>query len=587
MGFGNVDLTPQLVQAVRDTIDIVDVASGHTRLKKAGKRYQGLCPLHKEKTPSFSVDPVQGLFYCFGCGTGGDAIKLHMLLSGDDFPAAIEALAGRYGIPVERRRGGGGRERGPDVEGALEAARDFFRQALGRSPGAREYLARRKISEDLVERFELGYAPEGWQNLLDALRGKVALEALLAAGLVGESKKSGKPFDKFRHRLMFPIRAPAGRIVGFGGRTLGDDKAKYLNTAETERFHKSSVLYGLHAAKRSIRESGRAILTEGYFDALGVVASGAEGAVAGMGTSLTRPQAKLLARFADEVIVAYDGDEAGEKAYRRAIPLLLAEGLAVRRARFGDDHDPDSLRLEAGPEAVTRALEDAEDAVRSEIERLAPPQVVRDPRRQAKAAEALVEMLRPIPDSVLRFGYGRVAAEHLGLPVELFSRRLVEGAQGRPAPAREEPSRRAPKESGEMRILSLLLSGDVPVPETAELPPPDAFMDSGCRNIYRVFRTLYERDPASPPTARDVLSQVEGDPEIVDALAGSLLTGSPEGGSAELTRLLQQQHRRFGRQRERDLAAEIRRAERDGDDARLQELLEEKKTWSRKRHSLP
>ncbi len=140
-----------------------------------------------------------------------------------------------------------------------------------------------------------------------------------------------------------------------------------------------------------------------------------------------------------------------------------------------------------------------------------------------------------------------------------------------------------------MRILSLLLSGDVPVPETAELPPPEAFMDSGCRNIYRVFRTLYERDPASPPTGGDVLSQVEGDAETVGALAGSLLTGtgSPEGGSAELTRLLQQQHRRFGRQRERDLAAEIRRAERDGDDARLQELLEEKKAWSRKRHSLP
>lgn len=586
MGLGNVDLTPQLVQAVRDAVDVVDVASGHTRLKKAGKRYQGLCPLHKEKTPSFSVDPVQGLFYCFGCGTGGDAIKLHMLLSGDDFPAAIEALAHRYGIHVERRSGGRARDRGPDVEGALEAAREFFREALRKTPAAREYLARRRISEELVERFELGYAPDGWEILLGALRSKVSLDALLAAGLVGRSQKSGKPYDRFRHRLMFPIRAPSGRVVGFGGRTLGDDKAKYVNTAETERFHKGSLLYGLHPAKRVIRESGRAILTEGYFDVIGTVACGAEGAVAGMGTSLTREQAKLLARFAEEVVVAFDGDDAGEKAYRRAIPLLLGEGLAVRQARLGAGHDPDSLRLEAGPEAVLDALNTAEDAVRSEIARLAPPDVLSDPQRQSKAAQALVEMLKPIPDAVLRFGYGRVAADHLGLPVELFSRRL-EGTSSGAQPHRDESPRAIRKESGEMRILALLLSGNVPVPEASQLPPPEAFLDPGCRNIYRVFRTLYERDPASPPNARDVLSQVEGDAETVDALAGSLLTGSPDGGSADLTRLLRHQLRRYGQQRTRELSHRIREAQRTGDEARLQELLDEKNAWNRKLHSLP
>lgn len=584
MALGNVHLTPQLVQAVRDAVDVVDVASGHTRLKKAGKRYSGLCPLHKEKTPSFSVDPVQGLFYCFGCGVGGDAIKLHMLLSGDDFPAAIETLAHRYGIPVQCHRGRR-QEQGPDVEGALEAAQEFFRDALERSPAPRQYLAKRRISEELIERFALGYAPDGWEHLLQALRSKISLDALIAAGLVGRSQKSGKPYDRFRHRLMFPIHEPSGRIVGFGGRTLGDDRAKYVNTAETDRFHKGSLLYGLHPAKRAIRESGRAILAEGYFDVIGVAASGVEGAVAGMGTSLTRAQAKLLARYAEEVVVAFDGDEAGENAARRALPLLLAEGLAVRRARFGEGHDPDSLRLEAGAEAVVRALEDAEDAVRSEIRRLTPTAVATDPHRRSQAAEALAEMLRPIPDSVLRYGYGRIAAQHLGLPVEHFSRRLEKG-RSREAP-REEPARRAPKESGEMRILALLLSGDVPVPAAAELPPPEAFRDTGCRNIYRVFRTLYERDPTSPPAAREVFSQVEGSEEIVDALAGHLVTGPSEPGSAELARLLREQQRRFVKQRMRELAHEIRNAERGGDDARVQKLSEEKTAWSRKLYSLP
>src|SRR5262245_9453357 len=308
MALGNIHLTPQLVQAVRDAADVLAVASEHTRLQKAGRRFQGLCPLHKEKTPSFSVDPGPGLFYCFGCGQGGDAIKLHMLLSGDDFPSAIESLARRYGIPLpaapERR--GGRDER--DLGGAPTAAQAFFVRQLERSTFASDYLARRGIPPELAARFGLGYAPDAWRTLLDGLRSKVGVGDLEAAGLIVQpEKKDGSPYDRFRHRLMFPVRNAAGRLVGFGGRTLGDDKAKYVNTAETERFHKGTLLYGLDQAKRAIRDDGRAILVEGYFDVLGVVACGVEGAVAGMGTALTPEQAKLLARYAETVVIAYDG----------------------------------------------------------------------------------------------------------------------------------------------------------------------------------------------------------------------------------------------------------------------------------------
>jgi len=429
MALGNIHITPQLVQAVRDAIDIVDIASDHTRLQRAGHRFKGLCPIHKEKTPSFSVDPTQGLYYCFGCGRGGDAIGLHMELTGDDFPGAIESLAQRYGIPLPTRSETGDRHRPPDLRRVLEAAQELFVEALKRETLPKRYLHGRKIPPELATEYGLGFAPEAWEHLYDALRFDFPTEQLEAAGLIGRRQSDDKPYDRFRNRLMFPIRNPAGRLVGFGGRALGDDKAKYVNTSETEQFHKGSLLYGLDRAKKSIRESGRAVLVEGYFDVLGAVASGVDGVVAGMGTALTPAQAKLLARYAEEVVIAYDGDDAGETAARRALPLLLAEGLTVRRARFGAGEDPDSLRLSAGPEAVREAVESAADLLDEELERLTPPGVDRDPRGQAASAKGIAELLSPIPDQILRFGYARRAAQRIGVPPEMLSRRIESAAR--------------------------------------------------------------------------------------------------------------------------------------------------------------
>jgi DNA primase len=580
----DIDLSREVVQAVRDAVDIVSIASEHTRLRPAGKRYQGLCPLHKEKTPSFSVDPDQGLFYCFGCGTGGDAIKLHMLLSGDDFPAAIESLAMRHGISVSRRENRAGRQ-GPDVEEALSAAQELFRMRLRTAPEPREYLKGRRISPDLSERYGLGYAPDAWHDLEQALAPRLGLDVLVAAGLVGLSQKSGKPYDRFRHRLTFPIHSPSGRLVGFGGRALGDDKAKYVNTAETERFHKGRLLYGLHTAKRTIRETGRAILVEGYFDVIGTVAAGLDGAVAGMGTALTGDQARLLSRFAEEVVIGYDGDDAGENAFRRCLPLLLAEGLGVRRARFGAGQDPDSLRLEHGPEAVREAVESAEDAVRSEIERLSPSEAARDPRLQSRAAGEIVDLLRTIPDAVLRFGYGRIAAQRLNLPVDLLAQRL--GARQGEAPARVQTPR-APTDatSSELSILALLLSGEDPLPAPETLPPEDAFLDPACRNIYRSFRTLYAESPGERPSPRDVLSRAGDEAISVDTLAQAMIGGTFDSRVVGLPELLDRLRRRHRQQRLKQLAHEIARAHQEGNTARLERLLEEKTALARTLHSL-
>ena len=588
MVLSNIHLTPQLVQAVRDAVDIVDIAGEHTKLRKAGRRHTGLCPLHREKTPSFSVDPDQGLFYCFGCGRGGDAIKLHMLLSGDDFPSAIEVLAQRYGIPLPKpsRDGRRGYRQERDIEGVLKAAADFFSQQLQESSGTLQYLEQREMPAEIVERFGLGYARDGWRHLLEALQGQFSLQDLEAAGLVARSDRgSGKPYDRFRHRLMFPIRSAAGRLVGFGGRTLGDDKAKYINTNETEQFQKGYLLYGLDVAKREIRESGTALLVEGYFDVLGAVTAGVDTVVASMGTALTPDQARLLARYADEVIVGYDGDAAGELAFRRVLPIILAQGLTVRRADFGRDHDPDSLRLAAGPEAVAEAVEKARDAVELEFERLIPEGVHGDPKKQAAAAKQIGELLRAIPDSVLRYSYGRQASDGLGIPVELLWRRVGQRTEPREKEGLETDDRSSQiVRSLEELILQLLLAGDTELPSVDDLPPPEAFLIPACRNIYSAFCDLYRDRAPERPSVQEVLGRVPQEGTEVDQVARLLLEGSSALRTEDLDKALHRMSRRWLQQRQRGLSSEISAAQRSGDEALLERLVREKTALSRALH---
>ncbi len=570
MAMGNIDLSPQLIQAVRDAVDVVAVASEHTSLRKAGKRHEGLCPLHKEKTPSFSVDPDKGLFYCFGCGAGGDAIRLHMLTSGDDFPSAIEALAQRYGIPLPSR-GANRQNRGPerDLHGALHAAEEFFRESLEKTDFPRQYLEKRQISKEQIEGFGLGYAPEGWEGLLKALSGRIPLADLEAAGLIGRSEKAeGKPYDRFRHRLIFPIRSPSGRLLGFGGRTLGDHKAKYINTRETEQFHKGRLLYGLHRAKKAMRETGLVVLTEGYFDVLATAACGFEAAVASMGTSLTQEQARLLSRYCDEVVVGYDGDKAGEAAFQRALPLLLAEGLKVRRAQLGEGEDPDSLRLSAGEGAVRQALEEGPDAILLAMEQLIPAAAIRDPKARSDAAGRVRDLLHPIPDTIVRSGYARMAAQRLGVPEGSLWKR---GARPVEAPVIQEGGLTRQMEEW---LLARLLRPDQSLPKPDQLPVPEVFFDELYCRIYTAFLEIYSVD-GKAPSAESVrnrlpagglemerLSRIEH-----DASESEIRFGTPE--------LIAKLKERWKKQRGKELAARIQEAAQRGDTELMEQLISE------------
>jgi DNA primase len=536
------------------------------------------------------VDPDKGLFYCFGCGAGGDAIRLHMLLTGDDFPAAMEGLAHRYGIPLPSRptpaggrsKGGPPGAEGPDVQEALEAAAAFFVEQLGKQELPRRYLEEREIPPELVEEFGLGYAPDGWTFLKDALSPRIPPRALVAAGLVARSEKTGNLYDRFRHRLIFPIRNATGRLVGFGGRTLGDDRAKYLNTAETDQFQKSFLLYGLHETRRALREGTPALLVEGYFDVIGARACGLEGAVASMGTSLTAEQVRLLARYADEVVVGYDGDRAGETAAQRALPLLLQGGLAVRRAHFGEGHDPDSLRLEEGSEAVRRAVADARDAVLLAFDQLIPSDISKDPHRQAEAASAVSELLRPIRDDIVRQNYGRRAAQRLGVPEELlWQRARRQGARPSPSPeARGEATAAANARrtrNVEEALLARLLLEAGRAPALEDLPSEEIFFDPHCRRLFRDYLALYA-ETDTPPRAGALLDHLNAGGEELGQLARILsdADSTASGFEVGIREQIAQLERRWLERRRNQLAASIREAQQAGDVERLRRLVEER-----------
>ncbi|MCY3591264.1 MAG: DNA primase [Acidobacteria bacterium] len=584
--------TDGAVDAVREAVDIIDLVSEHTRVERRGERFVALCPFHKEKTPSLSLDRQNNLYYCFGCGAGGDAFKFHMELTGDNFTTALEHLARRYGVPLERASGPDAdarAERNERIQAALDAAHDFFRSKLRTEAVPQQYLQRRKVPSELIARFGVGYAPDDWRTMIEDLGRRIPVPDLEAAGLIARSQKApDRPYDRFRNRLMFPIRDVSGRVVAFGGRTLGDDQAKYVNTNETSRFSKGRLLYGLDAARRAIREQGRALLVEGYFDVLGAAASGIDWAVASMGTALTEQQVRLLSHYTDEVVLGYDGDRAGIEAARKAAALMLGAGLHVRRARFPAGQDPDSLRLDDGPEAVRATVAEAQDAVQLEIDDL-PDRGELDPRLRAREARRVLPLISRIRNPIVRSEYERIAAERLGLSPELM--REAAGDDQQPAPGSTKPAGvpRAPL-TASIEEQVLRLTAAAPDLRGIEWPAPDAFFDPALRVIYEAMREQAQAGAERIDSGAlvDVLGRRRGtDNETdrpVDRIAGLLLQRSSafsESDESELRVSLAELGRRFARQRLNLLAREINRAQREGDMETLHRMIEEKQQLSR------
>ena len=361
-------------EQVRSTANIVEVISGYVPLKKRGQNFWGCCPFHGEKTPSFAVNPAKNMFYCFGCHEGGDIFKFIMKIESCDFKEALKLLAARYGIPVpERQKTAVEIRREKQRERIYETnatACRFYQACLLKTPygkGALAYLNGRGINQEIINSFSIGYALDSFTSLLSNLgRHGYKGEELLAAGLVAKGRQ--QLYDKFRNRVMIPIKDPKGKIVGFGGRVLDNSTPKYLNTAETEWFNKRRLLFAMDVAYKAIRTSRQAIVVEGYMDAISLHAAGISNVVASMGTAFAAEQAKLLQRIADEVVFCYDSDSAGRKASVRAVSIARTAGLKVRIAGVPEGKDPDEYVRRYGKEAFLKVVAEAREGIDFQIE---------------------------------------------------------------------------------------------------------------------------------------------------------------------------------------------------------------------------
>lgn len=367
-------LPEQFIHQVQQAIDIVDLVGQSVALKKTGKDYSGLCPFHQEKTPSFNVSPTKQIFKCFGCGAGGSVFQFIMLQQKCNFPEAVRALAERANIrmPTDNLPAGEAEMGRGELTKLTAFAADFFKKQL-RSPigkGALEYAHGRKLTDESLDRFSIGYAPESWDALYKAARSaNFSEKQLVAAGLVvpreqeGGAGRSGG-YDRFRNRLMFPIIDVSGRVIAFGGRALAkEERAKYINSPETALFDKSSNLYGLSWARQPISDSGQAVIVEGYFDAVMPAQAGVLNVVATLGTALTDRHVRLLSRLARDVVLVFDSDSAGAAAAERGLELFIEQQINVRVAAVPEGKDPCDFVVAAGGEAFAALVKAAPDAL--------------------------------------------------------------------------------------------------------------------------------------------------------------------------------------------------------------------------------
>jgi DNA primase len=427
-------ISEESLERVKQAVDIVEVISAHTDLRRQGARWVGLCPFHEERTPSFSVDAQEKLYHCFGCGVGGDTIKFVEEKEGLGFAEAVELLADRYGVELERER------EDPRAE-ARRRQRRRLGELLDRTAGfyshylwdseeagrARRYLAERGLGEEVLRAFAVGYAPSAWDTVL--LRGQRAgfeVGELRAVGLA-QKGRSGGEYDRFRERIMFPIRDRRGRTLGFGGRAMRSDQgAKYVNTAETDFFHKSRMLYGIDLAKEAIARSGRAVVVEGYTDVLALHQAGVGEAVGVMGTAITEEQVAALSGMVEEVVLALDADAAGQEAMLRAQRVAAGRKMRLRVAAMPAGEDPaEMVAGEGGAERFRALVEGAVDLPAFQVGLVLERTDVSSPAERDRALGEIAPILAGMGETASRDDLVRRVAERLDLEPALVMGRLT------------------------------------------------------------------------------------------------------------------------------------------------------------------
>ena len=439
-------ISPESLERVKQTADIVEVISAHTDLRRQGARWVGLCPFHDEGTPSFSVDAQEGLYHCFGCQVGGDVIKFVEEKEGLGFAEAVELLADRYGVEIEREqedpRAEARRQQKRRLEQLLERTASYYANYLWESEEAekaRSYLAERGLGEEVLRAFGVGFAASAWDKIL--VRGQQAgfsVAELHGVGLV-QRNQQGREYDRFRSRIMFPIRDRRGRTLGFGGRAMRSDQgAKYVNTAETDFFHKSQMLYGVDLAKAAIAKTGRAVVVEGYTDVLALRQAGVEEAVGVMGTAITGEQVATLSGMVDEVVLALDADSAGQEAMLRAQRVAAGRKMRLRVAAMPAGVDPAEMMAgEGGAERFRELVEAAVELSDFQVGLVLAGTDVGSPAARDRALEEVAPVLAGMGESATRDELVRRVAERLDLEPAMVMGRVVAAT---PASGGTEPA---------------------------------------------------------------------------------------------------------------------------------------------------
>lgn len=523
------------LERIRERIDLVRlVEESGVVLRRAGKNYIGKCPFHRDDTPSFSVSPEKQLYHCFGCGASGTVFTFVAKRENLDFEEAVRKLAARVGVPLEETLATPPEEQ--QILAANRLARELWYARLldpeeGRA--AREYLAERGIRDETIREQKLGYSPPAWDFLLNAMvRHGFSEDLLVKAGLLRQ-REGGGYYDYFRNRILFPILNERGDVVAFGGRALNDESPKYLNSPETPLYKKNEVLYFLSFARSAIQEEGRALITEGYFDAISLYQAGIKNVVASLGTALSETHARLLKRLCEEVMFVFDGDEAGHRAVLRGAPVFLGEGFRVRICVLPAGDDPDTFVRREGASAFRLRVENAVNLVEFQIRRFASNPS--DPESKLAFVRDLAELLRPIPSALLVREYAQMAADDLDLsPEDVLDELRRRGVSVR-ASASKVP---VPRQKSltirlqlERKLLARMLALPAAIPNVFERLSPGDFEDDLHREVARIL-WLHARE-AEPVDVRRLMESCYDD-AVRELLAQLALMRTPPDVRAEI-----------------------------------------------------
>ena len=480
--------TEDIIRRIRDNVDIVDLISGYMSLKKTGKNHVGLCPFHAEKTPSFNVNPDKQIFHCFGCGVGGDVFKFVELQEGLNFPEVVKSLAARAGISLPADSAS--RREDKKNEGEHKAlltivadAADYFQKELTGPAGsaARTYLAKRGVSDSIIKDFALGYAKPEWDGLLRHLKQKGYAQGLMEkAGLIVKRSEGEGHYDRFRGRLIFPIRDISGNVIAFGGRVMDDSLPKYLNSPETPLYSKSNVLYCLDKAKEQGRKQGYFIIVEGYLDALACHQYGVKNAIATLGTALTDGHLRLMRRFAQKLVLIFDPDPAGVKAAMRGLDLFVSSNMKVNVVSLPDGDDPDTFLQKHGADAFAARLRESVkfmDFVLSQVVKGGEP--VSIDQKVEKAGEML-GFIAKLPSGIERDYYLKRTAEALDLDEGVLRQEMPKQAKQSSEMSSKQgnvPAAQRSRPRAEEILIHLMLKDDEVARSLKDQIKPQDFTD--------------------------------------------------------------------------------------------------------------